>query len=40
MRLDLKDPLNKLAQECWEKKVTFMFGSKEEWYNNAVALKE
>jgi len=35
-----QDLVFKLAQECREKKVTFVFASKEERYNNAVALKE
>jgi uncharacterized protein YeaO (DUF488 family) len=35
-----KDLVSKLARECREKKVTFVFASKEEQHNNAVALKE
>ena len=35
-----KDTVEKLARECMEGKVTFVFGSKEEKLNNAAALKE
>jgi len=39
--LDKKhDIISKLAKECREKKVTFVFAAKEQQYNNAVALKE
>jgi len=39
--LDSKgDVVKKLAEECKDKKVTFVFGSKEEKLNNATALKE
>lgn len=39
--LDKKgDIVSKLARDCREKKVTFVFASKEEQHNNAVALKE
>jgi len=32
--------VSKLAKECKEKKVTFLYSTKETRYNNAVALKE
>jgi len=32
--------VSKLAKECRERKVTFVFAAKEQQYNNAVALKE
>jgi uncharacterized protein YeaO (DUF488 family) len=35
-----QDAILKLAKECREKKVTFVFAAKEQQYNNAVALKE
>ena len=35
-----KDVMLKLAKEAKERKVTFVFGSKEEKQNNANALKE
>lgn len=35
-----KDNVSKLADESRSKKVTFVFASKEERHNNAVALKE
>jgi len=35
-----QDVASKLARECREKKVTFVFAAKEQQYNNAVALKE
>jgi uncharacterized protein YeaO (DUF488 family) len=35
-----QDIVIKLAKECREKKVTFVFAAKEQQYNNAVALKE
>jgi len=35
-----KDIVSKLAKECREKKVTFVFAAKEQQYNNAAALKE
>lgn len=39
--LDAKRDLTlRLLKECRERKVTFVFGSKEEKLNNAVALKE
>jgi len=39
--LDKKhDVVSKLAKECREKKVTFVFAAKEQQYNNAAALKE
>jgi uncharacterized protein YeaO (DUF488 family) len=39
--LDKKQNLiSKLAKECREKKVTFVFSTRELQYNNAVALKE
>jgi uncharacterized protein YeaO (DUF488 family) len=35
-----RDSASKLAKECRECKVTFVFSSKEEKINNAIALKE
>jgi len=35
-----KDSISKLAEKSRSEKVTFVFASKEEKYNNAVALKE
>ena len=35
-----RDTVAKLAKECREKKVTFVFAAKEQQYSNAVALKE
>jgi len=35
-----KEPLSKLAKDCRERKVTFLYSTKERQYNNAEALKE